>query len=91
MDLKESLEKKRFVITSEIQPPTEEDFTELLKNIEKIRGRIDGITVPEFDIEGVLADSIGTCSILSENKFDPILQISERVILYLQFDPTQLC
>ena len=78
MDLQESLKKKRFVVTSEIQPPLEEDFRELLENIEKIRGRLDALTVPEFDFEGVIADSIGTCSILRENKFNPILQTTTR-------------
>jgi len=78
MDLQDSLNKNRFVVTSEIQPPTESDFQELLKNIDKIRGRLDGVTVPEFEIEGVVADSIGTCNILSEKKFNPILQTSCR-------------
>ncbi|OHD66090.1 MAG: methylenetetrahydrofolate reductase [Spirochaetes bacterium RBG_13_51_14] len=78
MDLKESFIKNRFVITSEIQPPLDEDFRELIENIEKIRGRLDAVTVPEFDIEGVVADSIGTCGILRENKFDPILQTGTR-------------
>jgi len=49
MFLKEGLEKKRFVVTSEIQPPVDTDIKELLKNIEKIRGRLDGVTVPEFE------------------------------------------
>ena len=59
MRLKEGLDKKRFVITSEIQPPIDTDIKELLKSIEKIRGRLDGVTVPEFELEGVVTDSIG--------------------------------
>jgi 5,10-methylenetetrahydrofolate reductase len=78
MFLKEGLEKKRFVVTSEIQPPVDTDIKELLKNIEKIRGRLDGVTVPEFEFEGVVTDSIGTCRLLRENKFDPILQTTCR-------------
>ena len=78
MFLKESLEKKRFVVTSEIQPPVDTDIKELLKNIEKIRGRLDGVTVPEFELEGVVTDSIGTCRLLRENKFDPVLQTTCR-------------
>ncbi len=78
MELKDSLDKKRFVVTSEIQPPLDIDTQELLKNIEKIRGRLDGVTVPEYEIEGVVADSIKTCSLLKDNKFDPILQTSCR-------------
>ena len=78
MFLKEGLEKKRFVVTSEIQPPVDTDIKELLKNIEKIRGRLDGVTVPEFELEGVVTDSIGACKILRENKFDPVLQTTCR-------------
>jgi len=78
MELKDSLDKKRFVVTSEIQPPLDIDTQELLKNIEKIRGRLDGVTVPEYEIEGVIADSIKACSLLKENKFNPILQTSCR-------------
>lgn len=78
MDLKESLTKKQFVVTSEIQPPIEADMQELLGNIQKIRGRLDGVTVSEVELEGVVADTLGTCKILRENKFDPILQTSCR-------------
>ena len=90
MRLKEGLEKKRFVITSEIQPPIDTDMKELLKSIEKIRGRLDGVTVPEFELEGVVTDSIGTCKLLTENKLDPVLQTACReknrleLQLYLQ-------
>lgn len=78
MDLEESLKKNRFVVTSEIMPPVGSDIEELYVNIHKIRGRLDGVTVPEFEVEGVVADSITTCNILRENKFDPILQTTCR-------------
>lgn len=78
MNLKEGLAQKRFVVTSEIQPPLDADAQEIIKNIEKIRGRLDGVTVPEFEIEGVVADSIGTCRLLKANKFDPVLQTTCR-------------
>lgn len=78
MFLKEGLEGKRFVVTSEVQPPIDTDMKELLKNIEKIRGRLDGVTVPEFELEGVVTNSIGTCRLLRENKFDPVLQTTCR-------------
>lgn len=78
MELKESLKKNRFVITSEIQPPVDEDFQELMSNIDKIRGRLDGVTVPEFNLEGVVSDSIETCKQLKNKNLDPILQTSTR-------------
>jgi len=78
MDLKEALKKKRFAVTSEIQPPIGVDIKELIKNIERMKGRLDGVTVPEFEVEGVVTDSIGTCKVLRESKFDPILQTTCR-------------
>ncbi len=78
MDLKESLNKDRFVVTSEIQPPIGTDLKELYDNIQKIRGRLDGVTVPDVEVEGIVADTIGTCKMLQDNKFDPILQTSCR-------------
>jgi len=78
MELQKSLENNRFVVTSEIQPPLDMETGELLKHIEKIRGRLDGVTVPELELEGVVADYVGTCRLLKENNFDPILQTACR-------------
>ncbi|MDY6967261.1 MAG: methylenetetrahydrofolate reductase [Spirochaetota bacterium] len=78
MDLKESLERKRFTVTSEIQPPLGVEMEELYKNVQKIRGRLDGVTVPEYEIDGIVADSFTICNVLKENKFDPILQTTCR-------------
>ncbi len=78
MKLKESLKKKKFVVTSEIQPPIDEDPEEIIKKLELVRGRVDGLTVPELDIEGVVADTIKTCKLLKENRFEAIYQTSLR-------------
>ncbi len=78
MDLKDSLDKKSFVVTSEIQPPIDSDLDDLFQNIQKIKGRLDGVTVPDLEVEGVVADTIGTCMLLQDNKFNPILQTSTR-------------
>jgi len=78
MKLEESLKNKRFVVTSEIQPPIGTGVQELSRNIEKIRGRIDALTVPELKIEGLVTDTLGTCRVLKEQKFEPILQTTCR-------------
>lgn len=78
MKLEESLKSRRFVITSEIQPPIGTGIQELSRNIEKIRGRIDALTVPELKIEGLVTDTLSTCKILKEQKFEPILQTTCR-------------
>lgn len=78
MKLEESLKTKRFVITSEIQPPIGTGIQELSRNIEKIKGRIDALTVPELKIEGVVTDALSTCRLLKEQRFEPILQTTCR-------------
>src|SRR4030065_2538119 len=72
--LEENLRKKRFVVTSEIQPPIGTGVQELVRNVERIVGGVDAMTVPELKIEGLVTDTMGTCRALKDQKFDPILQ-----------------
>ena len=78
MKLEESLRIKKFVVTSEIQPPIETDVPELIQSVNRIRGKVDALTVPDLKIEGLVADTMGTCRILKEQKFEPILQTACR-------------
>ena len=78
MKLKEALEKKRFVVTSEVQMPIDEEPEKLVKHLELVRGRVDGITVPELEIEGIVGDSIRACELLKRNRFESIYQTSTR-------------
>ena len=79
MNLKESFDKKRFVVTSEIQAPLrEENPEELVESLKKIRGRVDGVSVAETELEGVVGDSIQTCDLLRKNRFNAIYQTTTR-------------
>ncbi len=78
MKLEESLKKKKFVVTSEIQPPIGTGIQDLIQNVERIKGRVDALTVPELKIEGLVTDTMGTCRVLREQKFEPILQTTCR-------------
>ncbi len=79
MNLKESLEKKKFVVTSEIQAPLGEDNPEeIITSLNKVRGRIDGVAVSDVELEGVVGDSIQTCDILRKNRFNAIYQTTTR-------------
>ncbi|MBU3953947.1 MAG: methylenetetrahydrofolate reductase [Proteobacteria bacterium] len=79
MNLRESLEKKRFVVTSEIQAPLGDDEPEaLIESLKKIKGRVDGVSVSEVELEGVVGDSIKTCDLLKKNKFNAIYQTTTR-------------
>jgi len=78
MKLRDTLEEKRFVVTAELQPPVGEESQEVIKKFDLVRGRVDGLTVPELEIEGVVADTVKTCKLLKQNRFDPIYQTATR-------------
>ena len=78
MKLKDSLRNGRFVVTSEVQTPIDEDPQELIQSLKLIRGRVDGVTVSELDIEGVVGDTIKTCQLLKQNRFESIYQTTTR-------------
>ena len=78
MKLKEALGKRKFVVTSEVHAPIEEEPQELVKSLEMVRGRVDGVTVAEVDIEGIVGKRIKTCELLKANRFEPIYQTTTR-------------
>jgi methylenetetrahydrofolate reductase (NADPH) len=78
MKLKEALDRKIFVVTSEVQPPVDENPEDIIKKLEMIRGRLDGVTVPELEIEGVVADTVKMCELLKKNRFEAIYQTTTR-------------
>ena len=56
MKLKDALTKKKFVVTSEIQAPMESDNPEkLVEDLNRIKGRVDGVSVMEVELEGIVA------------------------------------
>ncbi len=78
MKLKEALDKKKFVVTSEVQAPIDEEPEALIRRLELVRGRVDGVAVPELDIEGFVGGSIKTCELLKKNHFESIYQTTTR-------------
>ncbi len=78
MKLKEALKKNQFVVTSEVQSPVEDDPEVLIQNLKLVRGRVDGFSVSEVEIDGVVGDTIKTCDLLKKNKFDAIYQTTTR-------------
>jgi 5,10-methylenetetrahydrofolate reductase len=78
MKLKESLSSGKFLVTSEVQTPIGEDPQELIKSLKLIRGRVDGVTLSELEIEGVVGDTIKTCQLLKQNRFESIYQTTTR-------------
>ncbi len=72
MKLKDALAKGKFVVTSEIQSPVGENPLETVDSLKLIRGRVDGVSVTEIEIEGIVGDTIKTCDILKQNRFEAI-------------------
>lgn len=79
MKLKEALGAKKFIVTSEVQAPLldsqPEDLVECLK---RVRGRVDGVSVSDVELEGVVGDTIHTCELLQKNRFNSIYQTTTR-------------
>lgn len=78
MTLKDALNKNRFVVTSEIQAPVDEPPETVIERLNLIKGRVDGVAVPELEIEGIVGDTINTCNLLQQNRFESIYQTTTR-------------
>jgi len=78
MKLRDALEKKKFVVTSEVQAPIDDEPENLVEKLARVRGRVDGVSVSEVEIEGIVGDSIKTCELLKENRFNAIYQTTTR-------------
>ncbi len=78
MKLKDALKKDQFIVTSEVQSPVEDDPEILINNLNLIRGRVDGVSISEIEIDGVVGDTIKTCDLLKKNKYNAIYQTTTR-------------
>ncbi len=79
MNLKESLEKKRFVVTSEVQVPLGDEEPEaVVESLNKVKGCVDGLSVSDIELEGVVSDTIKTCGLLKQNNLNAIYQTTTR-------------
>ncbi len=78
MKLKDALKNGKFVVTSEVQSPLGEGPDDLINSLKLIRGRVDGVSISEIELEGVVGDTIKTCDILQQNRFEAIYQTTTR-------------
>ena len=78
MKLKIALNKKKFVVTSEVQAPIDQEPEELVRSLSQVRGRVDGVSLSEVEMEGIVGDTIKTCELLNQNLLEPIYQTTTR-------------
>ncbi|MBI4964099.1 MAG: methylenetetrahydrofolate reductase [Desulfomonile tiedjei] len=78
MSLKESLEKKRFLVTCEVQLPHGRTPEEYLDEICNLRGQVNGVRFDRFSTDAAISDSLALCRLLRDKGFDPVFQLGTR-------------
>jgi methylenetetrahydrofolate reductase (NADPH) len=78
MSFAEKLDRKQFVITSEVQVSAETNTESILAGLTRIKGKIDGLIVSEAEIEGVACDSVPLCTSLKEGGYNPLFETTTR-------------
>jgi 5,10-methylenetetrahydrofolate reductase len=78
MKLNTALKKKKFVVTSEVQAPVDQEPEELVRSLSQVRGRVDGVSLSEVEFEGIVGDTIKTCELLNQSLLEPIYQTTTR-------------
>jgi 5,10-methylenetetrahydrofolate reductase len=88
MTFKEKIQAKKFLVTSEVGPPKGIETKKILEDAELIRGRVDGINVTDLQSSVMRLGSLAVCSLLKQNNFEPIYQLTcrDRNRLALQSD-----
>ncbi len=78
MTLREALNRKRFVVTSEVQTPLEETPENFVHTLGPLRGRVDGVSLSKVELEGMVGDTVKACRLLKDNHIEPIYQTATR-------------
>ncbi|MFO7987341.1 MAG: methylenetetrahydrofolate reductase [Desulfatiglandaceae bacterium] len=88
MHVKEKIDAGKFVVLGEFDPPKGPDFSRFLENVNRVKGRVDALVVPEMANAVMKASSLGGCAFLQAHGIDTILQACcrDRNRLALQAD-----
>jgi 5,10-methylenetetrahydrofolate reductase len=88
MTFQEKLQKGKFVVTAEINPPKGLDVQELLTDLEPWKGRLDALNVTDGKSSVMTMSALALGHVLKEKGFEPILNLScrDRNRLSLQAD-----
>lgn len=88
MSMEEKIKSGEFAVIGEFEPPKGSDFSPLLDNANRVRGRIDAYMIPEMASAVMKASSLGGCAYLQNHGLETILQVCcrDRNRLALQAD-----
>jgi methylenetetrahydrofolate reductase (NADPH) len=74
----ESIRAGRFVVTGEIGPPKSIDTTDMMREVEDLRGRVAAINVTDNQSSVMRLGSMAVCSKLLQAGIDPVYQVTCR-------------
>ncbi len=88
MLLCKKIKSGEFVVLGEFEPPKGADFSQLLENANRIKGRLDALVIPEMANAVMKASSLGGCAFLQLHGIPTVFQICcrDRNRLALQAD-----
>ena len=78
MKLREALNEKQFVVTTEVQASRDISPDELVDSLKPIKTRVDGVSISKAELRWVVGDTVKTCKMLNRNRIEPIYQTTTR-------------
>jgi methylenetetrahydrofolate reductase (NADH) len=78
MSIGDKIKSGEFVVLGELEPPKGADFSPLLSMANLVKGRVDGLIIPEMANAVMKASSLGGCCFLQSHGFETVLQVSTR-------------
>jgi methylenetetrahydrofolate reductase (NADPH) len=78
MTFRETLDSGKFVVTAEVGPPKGTDIHEMLRNIQRLKGKVDAANVTDNQSAVMRICSLAVCKIALEQGLEPILQMTCR-------------
>jgi 5,10-methylenetetrahydrofolate reductase len=78
VDLRETLQKKDFVITAQLHPPKGTDLGPLLKQAQSLKGKVDAVTVSDNEHSVMRMSAWAACRALQEQGLETILTVACR-------------
>lgn len=88
MSFQEKLRAGKFLLTSEVGPPKGAEVKQILEEAEFVRNKVDALNVTDLQSSVMRLGSLAVSSILKQNGFEPVFQITcrDRNRLALQSD-----
>jgi len=76
MTFKECLESGKFSIVVQLQPPKGIDLSEIYESVERLKGRVDAINIPDLQHAIMRLGSLSVCALLREKGLEVIFNLS---------------